>query len=79
MADASKNGDVKRAILDTIAEYDVGADELFPILEVVQKLYEKNYSPLDIQSAVDEMAADGLIANAEIPDMKLTAKGFFEI
>jgi hypothetical protein len=79
MADASKNGDVKRAILDTIAEYEVGADELFPILEVVQKLYEKDYSPWDIQTAVDDMAADGLIANAEIPDMKLTAKGFFEM
>lgn len=76
MANLPTLDDLQRALLDEIARYCRGPDEIFPIMGVLSPLWRR-YSHDDLLRGVEDMTQRGLIASTDQPQFqRITALGF---
>ena len=75
MAQLLTDADIERAILDAIATYNPGPNEIVPLPGIQSKL-PRNIRADDINAALNRMVEAGLITIDKLPFLKLTDAGF---
>jgi len=80
MAKVPTQDEVKRAILNVVAEYNIRPGEIVPLLGVSKKMQERGFRADEIKAALRAMEADGLIEPSNsLTQIKITEAGFAAI